>query len=118
MFGVDERVIGNARPYIGVLAQGFPSGYIQTLKPAALRGGNRGFQKDFGSQERIPGTRFDPGAIAAQVNLFANLDGLYIQSRAGRVQDLERGVHDLGADAVAVSNGDGCFGGHSEYPNL
>ena len=112
MLGVDERMVGDARPDVGILAERLARGDVQALEAAALRRGDRSFQEDLGAQEGVPGARFDAGGIAAQINLFADLDGLDVESRAGRFQDLERGVHDLRADAVAMGDGDGSFVGH------
>ena len=119
VLGVDEGVIGHAGPHVGILPERLAGGDVEALEAAALRGGDGSFEEDFGSQERVPGTRFDSGAIAAQINLFANLDGLDLESRAGRFQDLEGGVHDLRAYAVAMGDSDRCFGGHiSEYNRI
>jgi len=63
-------------------------------------------------QQGLPGAGFDSGRIAAQVNLLADFDGLYVKSRAGRLQNLERGVHDFRSDAVAVGDRDGSLNGH------
>ena len=48
-----------------------------------------------------------PAVLPREVDLLADLDLLDRQARAGRLQDLERGGHDLRADAVAVGDGDG-----------
>ena len=114
MLGVDERVIGNARPHVGIQAQGLAGGHVEALEAAALRRGDGSLQKDFGAQERRPGAGFNAGRVAAQIDFFANLDGFDLQSRAGRFQDLQRGVHDFRTDAVAMGDGDGSFGGHRE----
>ena len=53
----------------------------------------------------------DAGAVPAQIDLFADLDGFDVERCAGRFQDVERGGHDFGADAVAVGDrdrGGGC----------
>src|SRR5262249_15167642 len=47
------------------------------------------------------------GSVAAQVDLLADLDLLDRETRARRLQDRQRRVHDLGADPVAARNGDG-----------
>jgi len=112
VLGVDERVIGDAWPHIRVLAQRLARGHIEALESAALRRGDGRFEKDFGAQERIPRTRFYAGGVAAQVNLLANLNGLDLESRASRFQDLKRGIHDFGTDAIAVGNSNRSFSGH------
>jgi hypothetical protein len=71
------------------------------------------FRENFGAQEGLPRAGLYAGRIAAQIDLFADLYGLNLESRAGRFQDLERGVHDFRADTVAVGYGDRGFGGHS-----
>ena len=48
-----------------------------------------------------------PAGVARQVDLLADLDLLDGEPRAGRLEDRERRVHDLGADAVAAGDGDG-----------
>ena len=86
---------------------------FRLLKPPPCGVVMGALRKTLRAQQRIPGAGFDAGGVAAQVDLFADLDGLDLESRAGRFQDLERGVHDFRADAVAVRDGDRGFGGHS-----
>ena len=113
MLRVHKRVVRNAGPHVGILAQRLARGDIQALEPAALRRCDRRFQEHFGPQKRVPGTGLNTRGIAAQINLLANLDGLDLESRAGCFQDLERGIHDLRAYAVSMGDGDRCFGGHN-----
>ena len=90
--------------------EGLARGDVEALEAAALRRGDGRLEEDLGPQEGIPGARVDAGGIAAQVDLFADLDGLDLESRARRLQNLERGVHDFRADAVAVGDRDRSFG--------
>ena len=48
-----------------------------------------------------------PARVAAQIDLFADLDVFDVEPRAGLFEDVQRGVHDFRADAVAVSDRDG-----------
>ena len=41
MLGVDERMVGHARPHVGILAQRLARGDVQALEAAALRRGDR-----------------------------------------------------------------------------
>ena len=53
-----------------------------------------------------------PAVLPRKIDLLADLDGLDFERAPGRLQDVERGGHDFGADAVAVGDGDRSFGGH------
>src|SRR5262245_61225907 len=117
MLGIDERMVGDAWTNIGVLAERFAGSDVQALEPASLRSGDGGLEEHLGAQQRLPRARLDAGRITAQINFFADLDGLDLEGRAGRLQNLERGVHDFRPDAVSVSYGDGSFRGHKrKYP--
>ncbi len=80
---------------------------LRLLKPPPCGVVMGAFKKHFGAAQRFPGAGLDAGGVAAQINLFADFDGLDRERRAGRLDDAERGVHDLGTDAVAMRNGDG-----------
>ena len=90
MLGVDEGVVGDARPHVGVLAQRLAGGDVQALEAAALRRGDGGLEKDLGAQQRFPGTRFDAGGIAAQSKPFR-------QSRWSRCREPRRPPPESGA---------------------
>src|ERR1019366_1264659 len=100
------------------LPQRLAGGHVEALESSALRRRNRSFQKNFGSEERRPRTRFNSRAVATQIDLLANLDDLDVESRARRLQDLKRGAHDFRANAVPVRDGDRCFGGHIGTPSI
>ena len=108
MLGVDVRVIGHARPHVGVEPERLARGDVEALEPAALRRRDRRFQEYLGAAQRLPRARLDAGAVAAQVDLLADLNGLDVDARAGLLQDLKRRVHDFGADAVAVRDRNWC----------
>ncbi len=107
MFGLDVGVVRNAGADVGVEAKRFAGGDVERFEAAALGGGNRCLVKDFGAAERFPRAGLDARVDAAEVNFFADFDGLFLNSRAGGFHDVERGGHDFGADAVAVRDGDG-----------
>ncbi len=109
MLGLDEGVIRDARPHIGIEAEPLARGDVETLEAATLRRRDGRFEKDLGAPQGFPGAGVDPGAVAAQVHLFADLDRLDIDGRAGLLQDGESRVHDLGTDAVAMGDRDGNF---------
>ena len=48
MLGVDERMIGNARPDVGILPQGFSGGDVEALESSALRGRDGSLEEDLG----------------------------------------------------------------------
>ena len=109
MLRVDERVVGNAGPDVGVEAECLARGDVEALEAAALRRGDGGFEKHFGAAQGFPGAGLDARGVAAQVNFFADLDGLDFEGGAGGFQDVEGGLHDFGTDAVAMRDGDGGF---------
>ena len=102
MLGLDERVVGHAGPHVGVQAERLADRDVEALEAAALRRGDRRLEKNLGAAQRIPGAWLDSGGVAAQVDLFADLDLLDVESRAGLFEDVKRRVHDFRADAVAV----------------
>ena len=116
MLGADERVIRHARPDVGVEAEHLARGDVEALVAAALRGGDGSFQEHLGAAQRIPGAGRDAGGVAGEVNLLADFDGVDFKGCAGLLEDVQRGGHDFGADAVAMGDGDGvlewaCFRG-------
>ncbi len=115
VFGVDEGMVGNARAHVGVQAQRLAGGDVEALETAALRGGDGRLQEDLGAPQRFPGAWVDAGAVAAQVDLLADFDGFDVDARARFPQDVQGGGHDLGADAVAVRDGDWCVR-HGKLP--
>ena len=54
MLGVDERMIGNARPHVGVEAQRLARGDVEALEAAALRGGDGRFRETLWCGAGIP----------------------------------------------------------------
>ena len=112
MFRVDVRVVGNARADIGVKAETLARGDVQAFVSASLGSGDRGFVENFGAAQRFPRTGFDTGRVAAKVNLFADVNRFNFKSRAGLQDDVQRGLHDFGADAVAMRNCNRGFLGH------
>ena len=46
VFSIDKRMIGDARPYIGIQAKDFPNSHIQAFETTALRSGDRCLKKD------------------------------------------------------------------------
>src|SRR5258705_2842275 len=102
MLRLDERMIGDERPHIGIEAEPFARGDIETLETAALRSRDRRLEKNLGASQGLPGTGLDTRAIAAQIHFFANLDRLDVDGRAGLLQDGESSIHDLRTDAVAM----------------
>ena len=83
MLGRDERVIGNARPHVGVQAQRLARGDVEALEAAALRRGDGRLEKDLGAAQRFPRAGLDAGRVAAQIDLLADLDGFSLDARAG-----------------------------------
>src|ERR1039458_7586200 len=73
VLGVDEGVVRDARPHVGILAQRLARGHVEALEAAALGRGDRSLQEDLGSQQRFPGARLDTCAIAAQVDLLGKM---------------------------------------------
>src|ERR1019366_1918022 len=69
-------------------------------------------EEDLRPEQGIPGAGVYAGGITAQIDFFADLDGLDLERGARRLQYSERGVHDFRADAVAVGDRDGNFRRH------
>ena len=113
MPGVHERVVGDAGADIGVLAEGLAGGDVEALEAAALRRGDGSLEEDVGPQQGFPGARFDPRGVAAQIDLFSDFNGFDLERGARGFQNLERGVHDFGTDAISMGNCDGSLGGHN-----
>jgi hypothetical protein len=103
------RLYGTTRKHVGVEPQLLARGDVEALESAALRGGNGRFVEDLGATERIPSAGIDTGGIAAQVDFLADLDGFNFELGSAFGEDMERGLHDFGADSVAVRDRDGCF---------
>ena len=102
-------MVGNARPHVRVEAQSLAGGHIEAFEAAALRCGDGGLQKHFRAAQGFPSAGLNTRGIAAQVDFFTDFDGLDFDGCAGRFQDFQGGGHDLGADAVAMRDGDGGF---------
>ena len=100
-------VVGDAGPDVGVEAEGLARRDVQALEAAALGRRDRGLEEDLRAPQRFPRLGRDAGAVAGEVDFFADLDLLDREARAGGLEDVERGRHDLRADAVAVRDGDG-----------
>ncbi len=77
---------------------------LRLLKPPPCGVVIGAFRKTLLLAQGIPGARVYAGGIAAQIDLFANLDGVNLDARAGFLNDVKRRCHDLGADAVAVGD--------------
>src|SRR6476659_977266 len=105
-------MIRHARPDVGIEAEHLARGDVEALVSAALRRGDGGLQEDLGAAERVPGAGRNAGSIAGKVNLFANVDGVYFKGCAGLFEDVQRGGHDFGADAVAMGDSNGDWSGH------
>jgi len=52
--------------------------------------------------------------MPSQIHRLADVDVLYGEARAGRLQDLQSCGHDFGPDAVAMSDRDGSLFCHAE----
>src|SRR5205085_2000633 len=99
MPGVDERVVGDARPHIGVQAQHLTGGHIQALEASPLRRGDGGLEKDSGAAQRFPRAGLDTGGVSTPVHFLADLDGFGVDAGAGRLEDAPGRLHALRADA-------------------
>ncbi len=106
VFGFHKWIIGDAGSNVRILTERLSNSYVQALIPTALRRGDGSFQENLCSSQRIPGTRFDSGAVACQVNLLPNIYGFDIQFGAGPFQYSESCSHNLGANAVSVGDSD------------
>src|SRR6185436_9487175 len=106
MLGIHEWVIRNAGPNVGKQAERFAHGHVEALEAAALWRGDGGLKKDFSAAQRVPGTGLDTRSIPGEVNLLADVYRFYLEVRAGFLENMQGGGHDLRADAVAVCNGD------------
>src|SRR5216683_1436601 len=111
MLCFDKRMIRNARPHVGVEAEGFAHGDVETLVTSTLRRRNWGLKKNSGVPQRGPGARINSGSISGEINLFTDLDFFNIHLGTRFLQDVERGFHDFRTDAVAIGDCD-WYGGH------
>ena len=106
VLGRDEGVVRDAWTHIREETKRLAHGDIQALEPAALRRGDRRFEKDASAAQRLPCAGLDTRGGAAQIDRFADLDDLGRQPRARFLKDRQRRLHDLGTDAIAVGDGD------------
>ena len=77
---------------------------LRLLKPPPCGVVMGAANEDLGAAQRFPGFGVNARAVAAEINLFADFNGLDREFRAGRLNDLERGVHYFRTNAVAVRN--------------
>src|ERR1017187_10570032 len=113
VLGFDEGVIGDAGADVGIESEHLARGDIEALEAATLRGGDGGFVEDLGAAQRFPGAGLDAGGVSLEVDFLPNFHDFRFDARAGRLDDVERGSHDLGADSVAVRDRDAGYIGHS-----
>ncbi len=109
VLGVDGGVVAGAGAHVGKQAQRFANGHVQAFVAAALGGGDGGFVKYLVIVQDFPRFFVNAAGFAAQVDLFANFDGVNFQFCAGLQQNAQAGFHDFGANAVTIGNGDGGF---------
>ena len=65
VLGLDVRMVGDARPDVGVEAERLAGGDVEALVAAALRRGDGRFEKHLGAAQRLPRFRVDARGVAA-----------------------------------------------------